>query len=75
MSFSFACHSVPSLRRGEGGEVGNRYRRRSDASIVMGRRGVRFYVWLIADKSSRYYSFLLPPLTVEIGNDGLEILR
>lgn len=36
--FSFACHSVPALRRGEGGEVGNRYRRLTDASIVIGRR-------------------------------------
>ena len=40
-----------------------------------GKEGVHFYGWLIADKSARYYSFLRPPLTVEIWNDGLEILR
>lgn len=36
--FSFACHSVPALRRGEGGEVGDRYRRLTDASFVIERR-------------------------------------
>lgn len=39
--FSFACCSVPTLRGGEGGEVGNRYRRLTDASIVIGRSSER----------------------------------
>jgi hypothetical protein len=45
--FSFACDSVPALRRGEGGGVGDRYRRLTDASFVTegGARGKRF-LWM-----------------------------